>query len=134
MLKEFKEFALRGNVLDMAVGVIMGAAFGKIVTSMTNDILMPVIGLVVGRINFSNLFIDLSGKSYSSLEAAKAAGAPTINYGIFLNSLIDFTFVAFAMFLLIRQMNKLFAKPPEVPALTKDQVLLGEIRDILKNK
>ncbi|GGE20671.1 large-conductance mechanosensitive channel [Marinithermofilum abyssi] len=105
MLKEFKEFAMRGNVVDLAVGVILGAAFGKIVTSLVNDILMPPIGLLLGNIDFSNLFIDLSGKSYGTLAAAKKAGAPTINYGVFINTVIDFLIVAFALFLIIRQIN-----------------------------
>lgn len=134
MLKEFREFAVRGNAIDMAVGVIVGAAFGKIVTSMTNDLLMPVVGLIVGKVNFSHLFLDLSGTGYATLEAAKAAGAPTINYGVFLNTIIDFTIVAFAMFLLIRQMNRLFTPKTNAPAPTKDQELLTEIRDLLKAK
>lgn len=107
MLKEFKEFAMRGNVLDMAIGIIIGAAFGKIVTSFVTDILMPPVGLLLGRLNFSNLFIDLSWKRYATLAEAKAAGAATINYGVFLNTVIDFVIVAFAIFLLIRQINRL---------------------------
>ncbi len=121
MLKEFKEFAMRGNVLDMAVGIIIGAAFGKIVTSFVGDILMPPLGLLLGKVDFSNLFISLSGQSYPSLAAAKAAGAATINYGIFLNTILDFVIVAFAIFLLIRQVNR-FARKPAAPAppATKD--------------
>lgn len=137
MLKEFKEFAVRGNAIDMAVGVIVGAAFGKIVTSMTNDLLMPVVGLIVGKVNFSHLFLDLSGTGYATLEAAKAAGAPTLNFGVFLNTIIDFVIVAFAMFLLIRQMNRLMKPSPvaaPAAAPTKDQELLTEIRDLLKNR
>jgi large conductance mechanosensitive channel len=107
MLKEFKEFALRGNVIDLAVGLIIGSAFGKIVTSLVNDIIMPPIGLILGKINFSNLYIDLSGKGYDSLAAAQAAGAPTINYGAFINNIIDFIIVAFVIFLLIRSFNRL---------------------------
>src|SRR5207245_5848374 len=107
MLKEFKEFAMRGNVLDMAVGIVIGAAFGKIVTSFVGDILMPPLGLLLGRVDFSNLFVTLSGQSYASLAAAKAAGAPTINYGVFLNTVLDFLIVAFAIFLLIQQVNRL---------------------------
>lgn len=114
MLKEFKAFAMRGNVLDMAVGVIIGAAFGKIVTSLVNDIIMPPIGLILGKVDFSNLYLNLSGAQYASLAEAKAAGAATINYGLFLNTVLDFLIVAFALFLVIRQVNRLVAKP--VPA------------------
>jgi large conductance mechanosensitive channel len=106
MLKEFKEFAIRGNVVDLAVGVVIGAAFGKIVNSFVNDILMPPIGLLLGNVDFSNLFINLAGKPVGSLAEAKTAGIPTINYGLFLNTVIDFTIVAFAIFLLIRQINR----------------------------
>jgi large conductance mechanosensitive channel len=120
MFKEFKEFAMRGNVIDMAVGIIIGAAFGKIVGSLTNDVLMPPIGLLLGKVDFSNLFIDLSGQSHASLAAAKAAGAATINYGIFINSLIDFVIVAFAVFLLIRQVNRFLPKPAPAPVTTKE--------------
>ncbi len=136
MLKEFKAFAMRGNVLDLAVGVIMGAAFGKIVSSLTNDILMPPLGLLLGKVNFSDLYLNLSATEYPSLDAAKAAGAPTINYGIFLNSVIDFTLIAFAIFLLIKQINRFAEKPKEItpPPITKDQELLAEIRDLLKTK
>ncbi len=116
--KEFREFAMRGNVLDMAVGIIIGAAFGKIVTSLVNDVIMPPIGLILGKVDFSNLFISLSG-SYPSLAAAKAAGAPTVNYGLFLNTILDFLIVAFAVFLLIRQVNRLVKKPAPGPATTK---------------
>jgi large conductance mechanosensitive channel len=135
MFKEFKAFAMRGNVIDLAVGVIMGGAFGKIVTSLTNDILMPPLGLLLGQVNFSNLYINLSAKEYPSLDAAKAAGAATINYGLFLNTVIDFTLVAFAIFLVIKQINR-FAKAPEAaaPGPTKDQELLTEIRDLLRKK
>ena len=120
MLKEFKEFAMRGNVLDMAVGIIIGAAFGKIITSFVGDILMPPLGLLLGKVDFSNLFLSLSGQ-YPSLAAAKAAGAPTINYGMFLNTVLDFLIVAFAIFLLIRQVNRFMPKPaPPAPAATKD--------------
>jgi large conductance mechanosensitive channel len=115
MLKEFKEFAMKGNVLDMAIGIIIGAAFGKIVTSFVNDVLMPPIGRLMGRVDFSNLFINLSGGSYNSLAEAKAAGAATINYGVFLNTVLDFLIVAFAIFLLIRQVNRLRAPKPTPP-------------------
>ncbi len=120
MLKEFKEFAMRGNVLDMAIGIIIGAAFGKIITSFVSDILMPPIGLLLGKVDFSNLFLNLSGRPYDTLAAAKAASAPTINYGVFLNTVIDFLIVAFAIFLLIRQVNRL-TRPAVAPApTTKD--------------
>lgn len=115
MLKEFKEFAVRGNVIDLAVGLIMGAAFGTIVTSLVNDVLMPPIGLLLGKVNFTSLFINISGTDYPSLEAAKAAGAATINYGVFINALINFVIVAFVMFLLVKQINRL-KRPAEVPA------------------
>ena len=111
MLKEFKEFAMRGNVLDMAVGIIIGAAFGKIVTSFVSDVLMPPIGLLLGSVDFSNLFIVLSGKSVNTLAEAKAAGSVTLNIGVFLNTVIDFLIVAFAIFLLIRQVNRLKRQP-----------------------
>jgi large conductance mechanosensitive channel len=111
MFKEFKQFAMRGNVVDMAVGIIIGAAFGKIVNSFVTDILMPPIGVLVGKVDFANLFLNLSGKSYESLASAKAAGAATLNYGLFLNTMIDFVIVAFAIFLLIRQVNRLKARP-----------------------
>src|SRR5919197_848641 len=103
MLKDFKEFAMRGNVLELAVAVVIGGAFGKIVTSLVNDILMPPIGLALGRVDFTNLFIDLSGQPHSTLAEAKAAGAATLNYGVFANTVLDFLIVAFAIFLLIRQ-------------------------------
>jgi large conductance mechanosensitive channel len=114
MLKEFKEFAVKGNVVDMAVGIIIGAAFGRIVSSFVNDILMPPIGLLMGKVDFSSLFINLSGKSFDSLASARAAGAATINYGLFVNSIIDFIIVAFAIFLVIRQINRLQRQPEPV--------------------
>jgi large conductance mechanosensitive channel len=120
MLKEFKQFAMRGNVLDMAVGIIIGAAFGKIVTSLVSDILMPPIGRILGRVDFSSLFINLSGQSYDSLAAAKAAGAATINYGMFLNTVIDFVIVAFVIFLIIRQVNKWQKPAPAAAPATKE--------------
>ena len=116
MLKEFKEFAMRGNVLDMAVGVIIGGAFGKIVSSMVSDILMPPLGLVLGKVDFSSLFIDLSGTHPASLAAAKQAGAPTINYGVFLQALLDFLIIAFVIFLLIKQVNRFLKQPEAAPA------------------
>ena len=120
MIKEFKEFIMRGNVLDMAVGIIIGGAFGKIVSSFVNDILMPPLGLLMGKINFADLFINLSGKAYPTVAAAKAAGAPTINYGLFINSIIDFLIVAFAIYLMIVQVNRLKKKPEDAPPATKE--------------
>jgi large conductance mechanosensitive channel len=113
---------MRGNVLDMATGIIIGAAFGKIVSTFVSDVLMPPIGLLLGKVDFSNLFLNLSGKPVATLAEAKAAGAATINYGLFLNTLIDFLIVAFAIFLLIRQVNRLKRQPPPAPAVptTKD--------------
>jgi large conductance mechanosensitive channel len=116
MLKEFKAFAMRGNVLDMAVGIIVGAAFGGIVTSLVNDILMPPIGLLLGRVDFSNLFIALKGGQFMTLAQAKAAGATTINYGVFINTVINFLIVAFAVFLVVRQANKLWRPSEAAPA------------------
>jgi large conductance mechanosensitive channel len=116
MWKEFKEFIMRGNVVDLAVGIIVGAAFGKIVTSFVNDILMPPIGLLLGRVNFANLFINLSGQPYASLEDAKAAGVATINYGLFVNTVIDFLIVALVIFLVVRVVNRLRRKPEAAPA------------------
>jgi len=134
MLKEFKEFISKGNVLDLAVGVIIGAAFGKIVASFTSDILMPPIGLVMGKVDFSNLFLNLSGKPAETLAAAKAAGIPTINYGLFFNTVIDFLIVGFVIFLVVKQANRLKKETPApAPAgPTKDQELLTEIRDLLR--
>ena|SRR5919108_4445810 len=120
MLKEFKEFAMKGNVLDMAVGVIIGAAFGKIIASLVEDVIMPPIGLALGKVDFANLFINLSGQDYPSVATAKAAGAATLNYGIFFNNILNFLIIAFAIFLVIRQFNKL-KKPEPAPApATKD--------------
>ena len=139
MLKEFKEFAMKGNVLDMAIGVIIGGAFGKIVSSMVSDVLMPPIGLLKGKVDFSCFFIDLSRTSPASLAAAKAAGAPTINYGVFLQSVFDFIIVAFVIFMLVKQVNR-FKKevppppPPAPPEPTNEEKLLREIRDLLKNR
>ena len=115
MLKEFKEFAVKGNVLDMAVGIILGVAFGKIVTSLVEDIIMPPVGLLLGRVEFSNLFFSLTGKHFDTLAAARASGVPTINYGLFLNNVFNFLIVAFAIFLLIRQVNR-FKRQQEAPA------------------
>jgi large conductance mechanosensitive channel len=133
-LREFREFAMKGNVVDMAVGVIIGAAFGKIVTSLVNDIVMPPIGLVTGNTDFSQLFLNLGSTPYPSLEAAEAAGAPVIKYGLFINNVLDFIIIAAAIFVAVRAMNRLRAKQevmqPEPPAEVK---LLAEIRDLLKS-
>ena len=139
MLKEFKEFAMKGNVLDMAIGVIIGGAFGKIVSSLVSDVLMPPIGLLMGKVDFSSLFIDLSRTSPASLAAAKAAGSPTINYGVFLQSVFDFIIVAFVIFMLVKQVNRFkkeapAAPPPAPPEPTNEEKLLKEIRDLLKNR
>jgi len=119
MLKEFKEFAMKGNVLDMAVGIIIGAAFGRIVTSLVSDVIMPPIGLVLGHVDFSSLFLNISGTHYPTLAAAKAANAATINYGSFINTVIDFLIVAFVIFLFVRQVNR-WNKPAPVAATTKN--------------
>jgi large conductance mechanosensitive channel len=121
MLKEFKAFAMRGNVLDMAVGIIIGAAFGKIVASLVDDVIMPPIGRALGRVDFSNLFINLGETSYPTLAAAKAAGSPTLNYGLFLNTVINFLIVTFAIFLLLRMVNRWLVKPsPAAAPTTRD--------------
>jgi large conductance mechanosensitive channel len=122
MLSEFKKFIMRGNVLDLAIGVIVGAAFGKIVASLVNDVLMPVIGLALGKLDFSNLFISLTGQSFPTLADAKKAGAPVLAYGVFLNTVIEFLIVAFVIFMIVKQVNRL-RKPAEAPAAapaTKD--------------
>jgi large conductance mechanosensitive channel len=115
MLKEFREFAARGNVIDLAVGVIIGAAFGKIVTSLVNDIVMPPIGMILGRVDFRNLFVALNGQQYPSVADAQKAGAPTINYGVFLNTVLEFVIVAFVVFLLVRQINRMKKPVPAAP-------------------
>lgn len=115
MWKEFREFAARGNVLDLAVGVIIGAAFGRIVTSLVNDMIMPPIGMVIGGLDFSNLFVALNGTAYASLAAAQAAGAPTLNYGRFANTVLEFLIVAFVIFLLVRQINRMKTPAPAAP-------------------
>ena len=120
MLKEFKEFAMKGNVLDIAIGIIIGAAFGRIVSSFVSDVLMPPIGVLMGKVDFSNLFLNLSAKSYASVAEAKAAGAATLNYGIFLNTVLDFLIVAFVIFLMVRQVNKMRAKPAPADPTTKE--------------
>lgn len=133
MLDEFKKFAMRGNVLDLAIGVIIGASFTGIVNSLVNDIIMPPIGLALGGVDFSNFFWVIKGEHADTLAAAKAAKAVTINYGLFVNAVINFMIVAFALFMLIRQINKLAApKPAEVAVTPEDVLLLREIRDSLK--
>ena len=111
MFAEFKKFIMRGNVLDLAIGVIIGAAFGKIVTSLVGDVLMPVIGLAAGKMDFSNFFVSLNGQSYPTIAAAKAAGAPTLNYGLFINTVIEFLIVAFVIFLIVKQVNRFMPAP-----------------------
>ncbi|MEO8605835.1 MAG: large conductance mechanosensitive channel protein MscL [bacterium] len=141
MLKEFKEFAMKGNVLDMAIGIVIGAAFGKIVSSFVADLLMPPIGLLMGKVDFTNWFVNLSGltggaSDFATLKAAKDAGVVTLNYGMFLNTVIDFGIVAFAIFLLVKQVNRLKrnapAPPPGPPP--QQEVLLTEIRDLLARR
>lgn len=112
MLREFKEFVMRGNMIDLAIGIILGAAFGKVVTSLVTDILMPPVGLALGRVDFANLFISLNGQRYPTLQVAKTAGAPTINYGIFFNTILDFIVVAFVIFLVVRQINRMRRESP----------------------
>jgi large conductance mechanosensitive channel len=120
MLKEFREFAMRGNVMDMAIGIIIGAAFGKIVTSFVNDVLMPPLGLLMGNSDFSNKFLTLKGEALATLDAAKGAGSVTLNYGLFINTIIDFVIIAFAIFIIVKQLNKLKKKPAPAPPNTKD--------------
>jgi len=138
MVKEFKEFAVKGNVVDMAVGIIIGGAFGTIVKSLVSDVIMPPIGLMMGGVDFSNLFVVLGEGSFESLDAAKEAGAATINYGVFINNVISFLIVAFAVFLLVKAINNLKrkeeAKPAPPPGPSAEEKLLGEIRDVLKAK
>jgi len=135
MFEEFKKFAMRGNVIDLAVGVIIGASFTGIVTSLVNDIIMPPVGLLLGGVDFSNFFVVLKGAPADTLAAAKAAKDVTLNYGLFVNAVINFVIVAFVLFMLIRQINKL-APPPKAaePAVPEDVLLLREIRDSLKNR
>lgn len=137
MIKEFKAFVMRGNVLDMAIGIVIGAAFGKIVSSFVDDILMPPIGLLMGKVDFTNLFINLSDKPLASVAEAKAAGAPIIKYGLFINTVLDFLIVAFVIFLVVKQVNAMRrqeeAAPAPPPEPTKEEKLLTEIRDLLKH-
>ena len=139
MLKEFREFAMKGNVIDLAVGVIIGAAFGKIVASLVSDVLMPPIGLILGGVDFSGLFLNLSSKPAATIAAAKAAGIPTLNYGLFLQAVVDFLIVAFVIFMVVKQVNRFKAPAPAAapaapPPPTKDQELLTEIRDLLRKR
>lgn len=139
MLKEFKDFAMKGNVLDMAIGVIIGGAFGKIISSLVSDLLMPPIGLLLGGVDFTGLFLTLSGTTQPSLVAAKAAGAPTVNYGVFLQTVFDFIIIAFAVFLLVKQVNRFKKEAPPAPPAppagpTNEEKLLMEIRDALKGR
>jgi large conductance mechanosensitive channel len=135
MMKEFKEFAVKGNAVDMAVGIIVGAAFGKIVTSLVSDVVMPPIGRLLGGVNFGGLFINLGDRAFATLAEAKEAGAPTLNYGSFLQTLIDFAIIAFAVFLLVKGINTLKrkeeAKPAEPAKPSEEILLLREIRDAL---
>jgi len=138
MIDEFKKFAMRGNVVDMAVGIIIGGAFGKIIASLVNDILMPPIGLLLGDVDFSQLFINLSDTDYASLAAAQEAGAATINYGMFINATVNFLIIAFAIFMMIKGMNSMKKKeeekPEEPPKPSAEVELLTEIRDSLKQR
>ncbi len=139
ILQEFKTFAMKGNVVDMAVGVIIGGAFGKIVSSLVNDVLMPPIGKVLGGVDFKHLYWNLSGGTFENLEAAKAAKAITVNYGMFINNIIDFVIVAFVIFMMIKGMNALQRREEVKPTVappppSREVVLLEEIRDLLKKK
>ena len=134
MWREFRDFAMRGNVIDLAVGIIIGAAFTTIVNSLVNDLIMPPLGLLIGGVDFSNFFVTLKGGSYPTIEAAKAAGAVTVNYGLFINAVIRFAIVAFAIFILVKQVNRLKTEEPAagLPEPPRQEVLLAEIRDLLK--
>ena len=135
MWREFRDFAMRGNVIDLAVGIIIGAAFTTIVNSLVSDIIMPPLGLIIGGIDFSNFFLTLKGGSFPTLEAAKAAGAVTMNYGLFINAIIRFLIVAFAIFILVKQINRLAREEPKTPpppGPSPEEALLAEIRDLLK--
>jgi large conductance mechanosensitive channel len=133
-LKEFRDFAMRGSVIDLAIGVIIGAAFGKIVNVLVNSVIMPPIGLLLGRVDFSNLFLNLSGQPAGSLKEATDKGLPVLAYGVFVNTVIEFLIIAFVLFLVVKQVNR-FKNPPEVskaPEPSAEEKLLAEIRDILK--
>jgi large conductance mechanosensitive channel len=135
-LKEFREFAMRGSVIDLAIGVIIGAAFGKIVNALVNSVIMPPIGLLLGRVDFSSLFLNLSGQPAGSLKEATDKGLPVLAYGLFLNTIIEFLIIAFVLFLVVKQVNRFKAPPeaPKVPEPSAEEKLLGEIRDILKSQ
>jgi len=138
MLKEFKEFAVKGNVVDMGIGIVIGAAFTSIVNSFVKDIINPIIGVITGGIDFSNLFLNLSSTDYASLSAAQTAGAPTINYGLFINAIISFLIVAWVLFFVVKGMNQLKRKEEAAPAAPaappRQEVLLQEIRDLLAKR
>jgi large conductance mechanosensitive channel len=138
LVKEFKEFAIKGNAVDMAVGIIIGAAFGKVVSSLVKDVIMPPIGRLLGNVDFTGLFVNLGAQSYATLAEAQKAGAPTLNYGIFLQTILDFVIVAMAVFALVKGINMLRREPPappaEEPKPSEEVVLLGEIRDALKGR
>jgi large conductance mechanosensitive channel len=138
MIKEFKDFAVKGNVMDMAIGIIIGGAFGTIVKSLVADVLMPPIGLALGGVDFANLFMVLGDGAFDTLDAAKEAGAATINYGVFINNVISFLIVAFAVFMMVKGINSAKKKEEEAPSAppkpSKEEVLLGEIRDVLKQR
>lgn len=138
MIEEFKKFIMRGNVVDLAVGIVIGTAFGKIVSSLVADVLMPPIGLLLGNVDFSNLFVNLGPGSYETLAAAKEAGVPTINYGEFINTIVNFVIIAFAIFMVVKLINQLKKKEETAsaapPKPSNEEVLLGEIRDLLKAK
>ena len=136
MFNEFRDFAMRGNVVDMAVGIVIGGAFGKIVSSFVNDVLMPPLGLLMGNVDFSNLFVNLGAGGFETLAAAQEAGAPVLTYGNFIQTVVDFVIIAFAIFMVVRAMNKLkkeeeAAPPPAPPEPSAEEKLLGEIRDLL---
>jgi large conductance mechanosensitive channel len=133
MLQEFREFAFKGNVIDLAVGVIIGAAFGKIVSSLVSNIFMPIFGLVLGRVDFSNLFIVLNGQHVASLIEATDRGLPVFAYGLFINTVVEFLIIAFCLFIVIKQVNR-FKKPAAAPGPSGEEKLLAEIRDLLKNQ
>ena len=137
MLKEFKEFALKGNVMDLAIAVIIGGAFGKIIDSLVNDVIMPPIGKLLGNVDFASLYIDLSGGTYASLAEAKKAGAAVIGYGAFINTIINFLIIALVLFFIVRSINKsryLAPAPPPAPEPTAEEKLLTEIRDLLRQR
>jgi large conductance mechanosensitive channel len=138
IIREFKQFAIKGNAIDLAIGIIIGVAFGKVVSSIVNDIIMPPISILLGKVDFSGMFLDLSGKGYATLAEARAAGAPVLAFGAFINTIIEFVIIAFVIFLIVKQMNKMKRKEEEKPSVpakpTKEEEILSEIRDILKKK